>query len=141
MSNDDRVTQVWTSLREALFDFDGRKREVSRALDLSYGRVRVLRQLVASPLPMRELAQRILTDAPYTTIMVDDLEARGLVTRTVNPEDKRTKIVAVTETGRTLAKEAETILDRPPASLAGLADKDLAALERIAGLLRSTVKP
>ena len=103
MSHDAKVSQVWAGLYETLFDFEDRKREVSQALDLSFARVRALRRLQGGPLPMRELAQRILTDAPYTTILVDDLEERGLVTRTVNPDDKRTKIVAITEAGRQAA--------------------------------------
>lgn len=141
MTKDERVSQVWAGLRQALFDFEGRKREVSQALDMSFARVRALRGLVARPLPMRELAQQIMTDAPYTTILVDDLEARGLVTRTINPDDKRTKIVTITEAGRLAAKQADAILDRPPAALAELSDRDLAALERVISALRRNVGP
>jgi DNA-binding MarR family transcriptional regulator len=136
MTNEEQATRVWTGLRHVLFDLDDRKREVSQALDMSFVRARALRRLAAEPMSMRALAHTLMTDAPYTTIVVDDLEARGLVTRTVNPEDKRTKIVAVTDAGRLAAKEAEAILNRPPAALLSLPAKDLAALDRIvAGLL------
>lgn len=84
-----------------------------------------------APLSMRALAQELATDAPYTTIVVDDLERRGLVTRTVNPADRRTKIVAVTPEGLAVAAKAQKILDRPPKALLKLKGKDLAALDRI----------
>ena len=141
MSADERASRVWAGLWETLFDMDDRKREISQTLDLSFVRVKALRRLLAGPLPMRVLAQKLVTDAPYTTILVDDLEARGLVTRTVNPNDKRTKIVTITESGRVAALKAEAILDRPPEALAALSDKDLAALERVVDVLRSNVSP
>src|SRR3954463_9421208 len=139
MSADERASRVWAGLWETLFDMDDRKREISQTLDLSFVRAKALRRLMAGPLPMRVLAQKLVTDAPYTTILVDDLEARGLVTRTVNPNDKRTKIVAITESGRVAAEQAEAILHRPPEALAALSDKDLAALERVLTVLRSNV--
>jgi DNA-binding MarR family transcriptional regulator len=139
MTADERASRVWAGLWETLFDMDDRKREISQTLDLSFVRVKALRRLLAGPLPMRVLAHKLVTDAPYTTILVDDLEARGLVTRTVNPNDKRTKTVAITESGRIAAQQAEAILDRPPEALAALSDEDLAALERVVAVLRSNV--
>ncbi len=136
MSGEDQVTRVWVGLRTALFDLEDRKRELSDALDLSYVRAKALARVAEQPLSMRALAQHLLTDSPYTTLVIDELERRGLVTRTVNPADKRTKIVAATSAGVAVAAAAQQILDRPPQALLSLPAKDLASLERIvAGLL------
>ncbi|MDX6207980.1 MAG: hypothetical protein QOE24_371 [Frankiales bacterium] len=135
MTTDEQATRVWTGLRSVLLDLEDRKREVSQALDMSFVRAKALRRLATSPLSMRALAQELSTDAPYTTIVVDDLERRGLVTRTVNPDDKRTKVVTATSAGLAVAATAQEILDRPPAALLSLPARDLAALDRIVAVL------
>jgi DNA-binding MarR family transcriptional regulator len=126
-----QASRVWVAMREVLHELDDRKREVTAELDLSFVRVRALRRLTRGPLTLRELAGKLFTDAPYTTLIVDDLEARGLVTRTVNPADKRAKVVALTPAGEQLAAKAQAILNRPPEALLNLPAKDLAELERI----------
>jgi DNA-binding MarR family transcriptional regulator len=135
MTTDEQATRVWTGLRSVLLDLEDRKREVSQALDMSFVRAKALRRLATSPLSMRALAQELSTDAPYTTIVVDDLERRGLVTRTVNPDDKRTKVVTATSAGLAVAATAQEILDRPPAALLSLPARDLATLDRIVAVL------
>ncbi|MDX6202484.1 MAG: hypothetical protein QOJ83_1984 [Frankiales bacterium] len=135
MTTDEQATRVWTGLRSVLLDLEDRKREVSQALDMSFVRAKALRRLATSPLSMRALAHELSTDAPYTTIVVDDLERRGLVTRTVNPDDKRTKVVTATSAGLAVAATAQEILDRPPAALLSLPARDLAALDRIVAVL------
>ncbi len=130
-ARDARAQKVWIGLRSVLFDLEDRRHEVAQTLDLSFVRTKALRHLVAEPLSMRTLAHELATDAPYTTIVVDDLERRGLVTRTVNPADRRTKIVTITPDGTDVAHKAQAILDRPPKALLKLKGKDLATLERI----------
>jgi DNA-binding MarR family transcriptional regulator len=71
-----------------------------------------------------------MTDAPYTSVIVDDLEQRGLVRREANPADRRSKLVRITSAGRAVARKAESIQSAPPAALAALSGADLAALER-----------
>jgi DNA-binding MarR family transcriptional regulator len=65
------------------------------------------------------------------TLMVDDLEQRGLVRRRPHPEDRRAKLVQLTAAGRAAAARAETILDEPPAALRDVPAKDLATLLRV----------
>jgi DNA-binding MarR family transcriptional regulator len=132
---DERATRIWNGLWTGLFDLEARKREVATTLDISFAKTRALRRLVGGPLAMRELAQLLATDPPYVTLLVDDLESRGFVTRTVNPEDKRTKTVALTPAGAEVAARAQQILDRPPAALLALPEDDLAALDRIVATL------
>jgi DNA-binding MarR family transcriptional regulator len=71
------------------------------------------------------------TDAPATTVLVDDLEARGLVERQPHPEDRRAKLVSLTTAGRRQLAAAQRVIDEPPAAFAALPAKDLALLRRV----------
>ena len=51
------------------------------------------------PLTMSALADLLGTDASTVTGLVDRLEARGLIGRHVDPEDRRVKHLTVTEAG------------------------------------------
>jgi DNA-binding MarR family transcriptional regulator len=101
---------------------------VAEATGVSFTRVRALRRLVHGALRMSELAARLGWDKPYTTIVVDDLEQRGLVTRTVAPDDRRAKLVDLTEEGRAVALTAIRILSEPAPGLARLTDAEIAVL-------------
>ena len=59
------------------------------------------------PKPMRAAAERMRCDASYITHLTDDLEALGLAERRPDPDDRRVKQVALTETG--LAKHRELL--------------------------------
>jgi DNA-binding MarR family transcriptional regulator len=126
----DLARRAWRAMSDMVLDHD-RKVEVSEALGLSFARVRALRALAARADTLRALADRLAADPPYVTLIVDDLEERGLVARTPHPEDRRAKLVALTAAGRAAAARAEAILDEPPAALRDLPARDLAALVRV----------
>jgi len=108
-----------------------RRREVSDALGLSFGRIRALRRIAASPMTMGEVAAALGIDAPYATLVVDELERQGLVERRPHPTDRRVKLVATTARGTAAARRANEILGRLPAGLATLAGPELEELARI----------
>jgi DNA-binding MarR family transcriptional regulator len=108
-----------------------RRREVSDALGLSFGRIRALRRIAASPMTMGEVAAALGIDAPYATLVVDELERQGLVERRPHPTDRRIKLVATTARGTAAARRANEILGRLPAGLATLAGPELEELARI----------
>jgi DNA-binding MarR family transcriptional regulator len=54
-----------------------------------------------------------------------------LVYRTAHPDDKRRKLVHLTDAGHEAAGRAKTILDQPPPELTRLDPGDLARLEEI----------
>jgi DNA-binding MarR family transcriptional regulator len=126
----DLARQAWRAMSDVVLA-QNRKAEVSEALGLSFARVRALRRLAAKPLTLRALAGRLGADPPYVTLIVDDLQKRGLVQRTPHPEDRRSKLVALTEAGRAAAERAAAILDEPPAALRDVPAEDLAALLRV----------
>ncbi|MFD4197502.1 MULTISPECIES: MarR family winged helix-turn-helix transcriptional regulator [Amycolatopsis] len=122
--------RVWERMQDVLGRHDRRK-AVTEALGLSFIKIKALRRLASGPLTLADLAERLNTDRPYVTLVVDDLEQRGLVSRTVHPADRRRKLVAVTPAGAEAAATAERILKEPPASLAALDADELAQLDRL----------
>ena len=126
----DLARRAWRAMSGLVLDHD-RKEAVSRELGLSFARVRALRRLAAEPVTLRALAELLVADPPYVTLIVDDLEKRGLATRTPHPDDRRAKLVALTDAGRVAAARAQAILDEPPAALRDVSDEDLAALLRV----------
>jgi DNA-binding MarR family transcriptional regulator len=127
-----RAARTWSGMRTLVLDLHDRRKAVSAALGMSFIRAKALRMLTAAgPLTMRELASLLGTDAPYTTLIVHDLEQRGLAARSTHPEDRRSKIVTATQTGSQQAEVANRILDEPPTPLLELDPEDLATLDRI----------
>ena len=123
----DHASQAWRAMSDLVLSHD-RKDAVSEALGLSFARVRALRRLAEQPQTLRALAEQLSADPPYVTLIVDDLEERGLVKRTPHPKDRRAKLVQLTTAGRATARRANNILDEPPAALRDLPSEDLAIL-------------
>ncbi|WP_372409824.1 MarR family winged helix-turn-helix transcriptional regulator [Streptomyces luteireticuli] len=132
-TKDETARRAWGGLREVVLGGNERRKEVVEALGMSFFRVKALRRIAKGALTLRELAESLATDRPYTTLVVDDLARRGLVVRSENPADRRSKIVSVTEEGRCAAERAEAILGTPPAALLALPEGELVELERIVG--------
>jgi len=126
----DAASRVWSIMSDLVLDNE-RRREVSDALGLSFGRIRALRRIAASPMTMGEVAAALGIDAPYATLVVDELERQGLVERRPHPTDRRIKLVATTARGTAAARRANEILGRLPAGLATLAGPELEELARI----------
>jgi DNA-binding MarR family transcriptional regulator len=88
-------------------------REVGDELGLSPAQLDVLRQLDdRGPTPMSRLADLLNCEASNLTGLVDKLEARGLVVRQLDPEDRRVRVVALTDEGTRTSHEAWFALRR-----------------------------
>jgi DNA-binding MarR family transcriptional regulator len=135
MAEPDPATRAWRAMRDLVLDHD-RRGAVAEALGMSFARAKALRRAAREPLTMRELAGALGADPPYVTLIVDDLEERGLVTRAPHAGDRRVKVVTATDAGRAAAAEADRVLDDPPPGLQELPPEDLAALDRILAALR-----
>jgi DNA-binding MarR family transcriptional regulator len=121
--------EAWDIMRELVLDNE-RRREVSDAIGMSFGRLKALRRIDVAPRTMGELAVILGTDPPYMTIVVDDLEQQGLVERKPHPTDRRAKLVETTPLGQAAARKAREIMNRPPAELAALPEAELEGLLR-----------
>jgi DNA-binding MarR family transcriptional regulator len=107
------------------------RRKVADATGLPFTRFRALRRLADSPLMLSELAYEMGSDAPAATVIVNDLEKKGLVRRRSHPDDRRAKIVSLTAAGKRALSVARSVTDRAPDALAALPPQDVADLLRI----------
>ncbi|GAA0229789.1 bifunctional helix-turn-helix transcriptional regulator/GNAT family N-acetyltransferase [Cryptosporangium japonicum] len=99
-----------------------------------------------SPQPVVELRGRLQLDPGYTTRLLDRLAERGLLTRTVDPDDRRRQLVAVTDAGREVAAQLASRADSQVAELLdplGPADRGalVTALDTVVGLLFRESEP
>ncbi|MEO7078550.1 MarR family winged helix-turn-helix transcriptional regulator [Rhodococcus sp. BP22] len=122
---------VWSDLRKLVLEVSDPHRAVVAATGESFFRTKVLRRLLHGPLSAGELAEQLGSDPPYLSIALRDLEARGHLERTEDPFDRRRRVVALTDSGRELARVANDVLRTPPAALNALNEADLATLARI----------
>jgi DNA-binding MarR family transcriptional regulator len=127
---EDPSREVWLLMSDLVLD-NTRRRKVSETLGMSFGRIRALRRLARRPMSMREFASALDIDPPNATVVVDDLEASGLVRRRPHPTDRRAKLVEATRKGKAMARKADAILSTPPPGLSALGADDLEALRRI----------
>ena len=126
----DLSREVWTLMSNLVLD-NQRRRQVSEAVGLSFGRTRAVRRVAEAPMSMGDLAAVLGIDRPNATVLVDELERHGLVRRRPHPTDRRTKLVEATRKGKSLARRANEILGTPPAAVSALSAEDLEALRRI----------
>jgi DNA-binding MarR family transcriptional regulator len=129
-SHDAASREVWLLMSDLVLE-NTRRREVSEALGMSFGRTRAIRRLARAPMSMRELADALGIDPPNATVVVADLESQGLVRRRPHPTDGRAKLVEATRKGKDLARRADAILATPPPGLGALGADDLQTLRRI----------
>ncbi|MDJ0360115.1 MarR family transcriptional regulator [Rhodococcus sp. H29-C3] len=122
---------VWADLRSLVLEVSDPHRAVVAATGESFFRTKVLRRLLHGPISAGELAEQLGSDPPYLSITLRDLEARGHLRRTEDPVDRRRRVVALTDSGRELARVANDVLGTPPAALTALDEADLATLARI----------
>ncbi len=109
---------------------EDRHQELRDALGLGRGsgRVKLLLGLAGGALSLGDLADVTGADAPYATLIVNELEARGLVTRTPDAGDRRRKLVCLTRAGQAAVSAAREIISRPPISFEKLTRLELEQL-------------
>lgn len=95
---------------------------------LTGAQARLLGLLSLEPLPMRRLAQKLRCEPSNVTGIVDRLEARGLVERRPDPNDRRVKLAAATAEGRRVAGSLRSSLDFAREPLAGLSTTERESL-------------
>lgn len=132
VSHDAVADHVWRAMSALVLDNkDAWRRAVVESTGLPFSRIRILKRLDRSPMTVKEVAEMATIDAPAATVAINDLEARGLVVREINPANRRCKMVSLTDAGRRVVDAINEIADPPPAALAGLDSADLEALQAI----------
>jgi DNA-binding MarR family transcriptional regulator len=129
--------EAW-ALVQRFAEAHDRHGELAEALGfrLGAGRGKVLFQLRERPMTLRELAEANRIDAPYATLIVDKLQAHGLVERLPHPDDRRRKLVTLTAAGRAAIATADAILGRVPPAIGRLRSDEL---QQLTTLLRRLV--
>jgi DNA-binding MarR family transcriptional regulator len=112
---------LWPTLTEFALNMRVWWLALCNRLDLTPTQGLVLRQLrFGTPVPMNALADTMACDASNITGVVDKLEARGLILRQGAENDRRVKMLVVTERGRDLQRQMLALAARPPAAIAEL---------------------
>nr|WP_090274482.1 MarR family transcriptional regulator [Mycolicibacterium komanii]CRL67399.1 transcriptional regulator [Mycolicibacterium komanii] len=139
MSGKSVADEAWRAMAAFVIEnHDSWKRAVVEQSGLPFSRVRILRRLSRRPMTVKELAHAATIDAPAATVAVNDLEARGLVVRKVDPENRRCKRVSLTDAGRAMVSKIDAIDDPAPEVMTALDEHDLEALRRILAKLTSS---
>lgn len=98
-------------------------------MKLSPGVIKTLMRLAKEDgVSMGEMARGIGCDPSYITALVDDLDSRGLARREPAPYDRRVKIIVLTDAGRALASEIDSVMSVPPAAFSALSPSELRQL-------------
>lgn len=136
-------TERETRSREVVrmaFELTGRLRahmdRCADALDLTPMQARAL-FVSQTPLPMGQVADALHCDASNVTGIVDRLEERGLMTRVVDPEDRRRKNLVVTDEGQAVTEQLKDLV-RTDHPILALEDGELEVLH---GLLLRVLGP
>lgn len=110
---------------------DAWKRAVIERTGLPFSRIRILKRLSRQAMTVKELAHAASIDAPAATVAVNDLEDRGLVVRQVDPQNRRCKIVSLTDDGFAMVDTMDGVDDPAPGALAALDTAELSELRAI----------
>jgi DNA-binding MarR family transcriptional regulator len=138
MSPNPVADQVWRAMSSLVLDNkDGWRRAVVDRTGLPFSRIRILRRLASQPMTVKEVADAATIDAPAATVAVNDLETRGLVVRQTHPDNRRCKLVSLTDAGRDVVAVLDATDDPAPEALASLDEQDLQALRTILARLIS----
>jgi DNA-binding MarR family transcriptional regulator len=98
--------------------------EAAAARSLTGAQAKVLALLRRGPMPMRHIAQTLSCEPSNITGIVDRLEGRGFVTREADPQDRRVKLVAATDSGGAASEELRESLNFAREPLAALDDEE-----------------
>ena len=122
---------VFERLRRIAFEGEHAERMASLGgrMKLSPGVIKTLVRLAKHDgVSMGDMARGIGCDPSYITALVDDLDERGLACREPSPDDRRVKIIVLTDAGRALATEIDAVLSVPPAAFSALSQPELRQL-------------
>jgi DNA-binding MarR family transcriptional regulator len=105
----------------------------------AYEALRLLAFTRTGALPMGKLGLRLMVHPAAVTNAIGKLEQRGLVRRSMSPEDRRVVLATVTDAGRALVDEATQALNEAAFGLPGIDPEQAAALTTLLHTVRVAV--
>jgi MarR family 2-MHQ and catechol resistance regulon transcriptional repressor len=104
--SDTSAIHVWLVLWRAAHAIEQNAMHSVLGLGLGLSEFAVLEVLLhKGPQPVNMIGKKILLTSGSITAAIDRLESRNLVRRTADPQDRRARIVHLTETGKRLIKD------------------------------------
>lgn len=135
------ATEVWFTMNSLVRDQAKESRtRISEVIDIPFSRFRALRRVAVRPMTQRDLAEQMGVDASAMSGIVNDLVARGLVTREPDADDGRYKRVTVTDMGRRVVDEVTANPATAPDMFAALDEAQLRQLADLLDLLRAAAE-
>jgi DNA-binding MarR family transcriptional regulator len=112
--------QLWdlVAAYDAAFD------RAARDVGLTAAQACLLTCLSQGSCTMSDLATELLCDASNITQLVGRLEARGLVTRELDPQDRRSRRVTITTAGRRQQRAVEKVFTFPAERISHLSEAE-----------------
>ena len=105
--SEESATRVYLVLWRAARAIEENAARSVSALGLGHSDFAVLEVLLhKGPQPVSTIGKKVLLTSASITAAVDRLESRKLLRRTSDPKDGRSRIVELTETGRSLIERA-----------------------------------
>jgi DNA-binding MarR family transcriptional regulator len=136
---------AWRLFYELMFSRQSHDRvhDVCDALGLTPGLLKALMSMrPGEPRPMKDLAGEWRCDASYVTSLVDGLEERGAVERRPHPDDRRAKVIALTDKGERMRSELQAKMHEPPACFDVLSPGEVGQLrDLLAKLVEASATP
>jgi DNA-binding MarR family transcriptional regulator len=111
-------------LKRALVDLEDLHREQLDPLGVNGRELAALLLLDArEPESQQQTAERLQVDRTTMVALLDGLEAKGLVARQADPDDRRRNVIALTAVGRRTLEKAVRASDRAERRLLGALDE------------------
>lgn len=117
------TTEVVALLAQVVGRYTREYEAAAAAVELTSVQAKVLVAL-EKPLPMHQIASKLGSERSNVTGIIDRLQARGLVERQPDEQDRRVKNIVATEEGRKLAKKFQRSLRFAAEPLAALNPAD-----------------
>jgi DNA-binding MarR family transcriptional regulator len=128
-SYDDPAHEAWELIWRIVQANKPRFMAMAQEMGLSPMQLHALRLIEPGDgVPMSSLAGMLFCDASNVTGIVDRLEARGLIERRPSPDDRRVKLLVLTEDGAHMRETVHRQMTTPPPEIAALPLKHRRAL-------------
>ena len=123
----DRYYKSWWGI-------DAAYEKIAADCDVTYNVMNILSLLYrhSTPMPQNELSKELHLSNQTVTSVVDNLEKKGLVTRSIPEDDRRKRIVTLTDEGRATGRHVgRTMRQAELSAFAVLSEEEQSALVSI----------
>jgi DNA-binding MarR family transcriptional regulator len=104
----------------------------------AYEALRLLAFTRTGSMPMGKMGTRLMVHPAAVTNAISKLEQRGLVWRSMSPDDRRVVLAAITPAGRALVDEATAALNDGSFGLPGITTTQAAEITGVLRTVRAT---